>query len=400
MNLTGGYPYWLIKDGLLFDYPKLEADVETEVLILGGGISGALSAYFLAEEGVDCVLIDSRTVGLGSTCASTALLQYELDMPLHALAERVGETVANRVYELSSDAIDVLVKIMSRLKFKEYERTGSLYFAAKEKDVKELMKECAAREKCKFEVEWVSQESIEQRFGFSAPGGILSAQGATVNVYALTYALLEHAKKKGLRVFDRTALQEIRYAGKGIEAETNTGKIVHAKWMVNATGYEAVNFIGRGIATLHSTYAVASEHFPPRQKMRESFPIIWNTADPYLYLRLTSDRRMIVGGRDESFKNARLRDRLIEKKTRLLSGDVKKLFPEIDFIPEFSWAGTFAITKDSMPYIGCHPEFPNTFFALGFGGNGITFSVVAAQLLVDFIKGRKNADAQLFSFER
>ncbi len=74
MDLKSGMPFWLIKDGLMFNYPKLENDLEAEVVILGGGISGALSAYYLSKAGIDCVVIDARTIGLGSTYGPYKLL--------------------------------------------------------------------------------------------------------------------------------------------------------------------------------------------------------------------------------------------------------------------------------------------------------------------------------------
>jgi glycine/D-amino acid oxidase-like deaminating enzyme len=94
MKLSSGYPYGLIKNGLPFSYPKLEKDISTDVLILGGGISGALTAHYLIQAGVDCTLIDARSIGLGSTCASTSLLQYEIDEPLHKLIPMIGEKAA------------------------------------------------------------------------------------------------------------------------------------------------------------------------------------------------------------------------------------------------------------------------------------------------------------------
>ena len=90
MQLTGGYPFWLINDGLLYSYPKLLKNVEVNTIIIGGGISGALTAYYLTNAGIDCMLVDGRTIGLGSTCASTSLLQYELDTPLDALKGKIG----------------------------------------------------------------------------------------------------------------------------------------------------------------------------------------------------------------------------------------------------------------------------------------------------------------------
>ena len=128
--------------------------------------------------------------------------------------------------------------------------------------------------------------------------------------------------------------------------------------------------------------------------------MLWNTADPYLYMRVTKDNRIMVGGRDEDFYSPAKRDRLIKKKTAQLKKDYMKLFPAIDFKPEFSWAGTFGSTKDSLPYIGTYSKTPHTYYALGFGGNGITFSLIAAQLITDMIKGKKNKDASLYAFDR
>ena len=127
--------------------------------------------------------------------------------------------------------------------------------------------------------------------------------------------------------------------------------------------------------------------------------LCWNTADPYLYLR-TNDRRIIIGGRDEEFYNPNQRDALLPKKTKQLIVDFKKLFPDVDFKYEFAWTGTFGATKDGLPYIGKYKPLPNSFFALGFGGNGITFSLIAAKIITDIILGKQNKDAAIFSFSR
>src|SRR5690349_16746937 len=115
MELVAGYPFWLIKNGLQYSYPKLLENKECDVVIMGGGISGALTAFHLIQSGFECILADSRTIGLGSTCASTSLLQYELDLPLHKLKKTIGEYKAIRSYQLCSEAIDKLINIMSEI---------------------------------------------------------------------------------------------------------------------------------------------------------------------------------------------------------------------------------------------------------------------------------------------
>ncbi len=105
MDLKSGMPFWLIKDGLMFNYPKLDKDIEVDVVILGGGISGALSAYYLSKAGIECAVIDARSIGQGSTCASTALLQYEIDVPLCELQHKINYKNAVRSYELCAQSI-------------------------------------------------------------------------------------------------------------------------------------------------------------------------------------------------------------------------------------------------------------------------------------------------------
>jgi glycine/D-amino acid oxidase-like deaminating enzyme len=88
MNLHTPYPYWLLKNGLLFEYPPLSHSLKVDFLVMGGGITGALTAWYLAKAGVSVAVVDRRHIGMGSTCASTALLQYEIDVPMHQLAKR------------------------------------------------------------------------------------------------------------------------------------------------------------------------------------------------------------------------------------------------------------------------------------------------------------------------
>jgi monoamine oxidase len=98
LDLKSGYPFWLVKNGLMRAYPALDQKLQCEVIVLGGGITGALIAYHLVEAGVDTVVLDKRDVGWGSTSASTALLQYEIDTPLSELTQLVGESHAARAY--------------------------------------------------------------------------------------------------------------------------------------------------------------------------------------------------------------------------------------------------------------------------------------------------------------
>jgi glycine/D-amino acid oxidase-like deaminating enzyme len=400
MDLTTGYPYFLINGGLPAVYPKLDHSVKTDIVIIGGGISGALTAYYLIEAGFQCILVDARSIGLGSTCASTSLLQYELDTSLSALSEQIGFQSASRAYQMCAEAIDKIEDISKKIKFGLFEKQKSLLYAAYKKDTPFLKTEFQIRKKAGFKVDFLDEAELQKHFGFSAPAGILSAKGASTDAYMFTHALLAESIEKGLSVYDRTEITHTAHKANGVTLTTRNGHLITAGKIINATGYEITEFIEKKIVKLNSTFVIASEQIQSPVPAWKEKVLLWNTANPYLYIRLSKDNRIIVGGRDEAFYNPAKRDRLIKRKSAQLKKDFCKLFPNLEMIPEFSWAGTFGTTKDSLPYIGTYSKTPHTYYALGFGGNGITFSVIAAEIIRDLLKGKKNEDAMLYSFDR
>jgi glycine/D-amino acid oxidase-like deaminating enzyme len=369
-------------------------------LIIGGGISGALTAYYLTQAGIECIVVDARTVGLGSTSASTCLLQYELDTPLHQLMDKIGEEKAIRCYQACGDAVDKLSVLAKEVHHTEYETVNSLYFSTRRLQRSFIGKEFAARKKAGFEVELLGKDDIRHQYGLKAEWAILSKKGGATDAYLLTHQIFQWAQQKGLRVFNRTKAATIDYGKKQVLVTTADGFTIQARYIVNATGFEVGSFIKKGIVNFDCTYAIISEQQEEKEALWKDRVMMWNTEDPYLYMRLTKDNRIIVGGRDEPFSNAVTREMYLQKKASHLKKDFEKLQPAISFKTEFAWSGTFGKTKDSLPYIGMYAPAPRTFYALGFGGNGITFSLVAAEIIRDQLQGKPHKDAALFSFDR
>lgn len=399
MDLRSGLPLWLVKDGLPCAYPRLNKNLKTDVLILGGGITGAIMAHYLVKNNISCIVADARTIGLGSTCASTSLLQYQIDVPLSKLAQKVGKAAAIRAYQLCAEAVDTLEEMASELQFSLVERKKTLYYASNAKDKMLVDEEYDLHRAAGFDVEYWDERTISHHMGFSAPAAIYSNHSAQVDAYMFTHALLQQSMRKGLQVFDRTNIVKFTHSRNHSRVYSEQGFSIEANKVIYATGYEAVRFVPKKVVDLHSTYAFASEHQEQQDQWFENC-LIWETKEPYLYMRTTSDKRIVVGGRDEKFYNPSRRDRQVKAKTKSLAKDFGKLFPQIEMTPEFSWTGTFGSTRDGLPFIGECPGVANGLFALGFGGNGITFSTIAAQLITDALKGRKNRDSNLFSFNR
>lgn len=400
MNLRSPYPYWLLRHGIINSYPSLDADLKTEIVIMGAGISGALVANQLCLAGYKVTIVDRRHAGMGSTAASTSLLQYEIDKPLHKLIDLVGEKNAVRSYLLCRKAILDIKKICSQLKETGlFSSKPSFQFASFKNDNADLRKEYLLRKKAGFSLQWLEKEDIHKKFGFIKSAGILSKDGAEADAYQITHSLLKKWMGKGLQVYDNTEIVAIRHQKQGVELITATKKKIRAKKLVIACGYESQQYIPKKVQTLQATYAICSEPFVQKDFWYKN-ALIWETDTPYMYFRTTSDKRIIMGGKDVPFSSAQQRDRLITEKTKSLEQSFERLFPAISFKTDFEWAGTFASTKDGLPYIGSIPQRPHTYFALGFGGNGITFSSIAADIIRDLLSGKKNKDAEIFSFDR
>lgn len=400
MDLQSGYPYSFIRYGLPHNYPRLDRDINTDVLIIGGGISGALAAWYLCEAGIPTIVVDARTIGMGSTCASTSLLQYEIDVPLSELAEKIGEKNAATAYTLCYESISILEKICKQIKAPWFDKKESLFMASYKKDVALINREFAARKALGFAVDYWDAATVKANMGFDAPAAIYSGVAGQTDAYMLTHALHQYNIGKGIAVFDKTAVVDIAHQRNAVIATTSEGYNVKAKYLVVATGYEASQYIKEPLIKLHSTYATVSEAVYGDDCCWYHDCLIWETKDPYLYMRSTKDKRILVGGRDEDYYNPSRRDKLIHSKAKQLKHDFEKRFPHMRFDPEFEWTGTFITTTDGLPFIGQYPAMPRTFFALGFGGNGITFSQIAAAIITDMIKGKKNAALPMFAFGR
>jgi glycine/D-amino acid oxidase-like deaminating enzyme len=400
MDLFSGCPFWPVRNGLLATYPPLEQSTRCDVAIIGGGITGACIAHELAAAGQSVVVLDRRDIGTGSTAGSTSLLQYELDTPLVELAERMGEKAAARSYCVCAEAIERIGALADlRPGHCGFRRRESFYGAPTIREARALRIEYELRRRHGFAVQYWDRARIAAASTLPYQAAIVSRPAAEIDAHCFTHELLQAAARRGVRIHDRTSVRRYGATRTGVVLHTDRGAEVRARRLVIAAGYEASSFLRLRRISLHSTYALISEPLP-------AFPgwpgrrLIWETARPYFYMRTTADNRVIMGGADEPFTDPERRARLLPAKTRLLRRRFQRCFPQSRLEVAYAWAGTFAQTEDGLPFIGAHPSFPRAYFALGYGGNGITFSMVAAGLIRDFCSGRTNADAALFRFGR
>jgi len=400
MRLRTYESFWLIKNGLLYSYPLLEKNINTSIAVIGGGITGALISDALVQAGYKVVLLDKRDIGQGSTSATTSMLQYEVDTPLTELSGMIGEKEAAYCYSQGRTSIRELEKLVKKYRIHcDFQKKRSLYFAHNKKAALRLQKEFDIRDKYALGVQWLTPAQVRSAYGIICEGAILSDTAASVDAYRLAHELIQHNIKKGMEVYDQTEIVKMNFRGRRPQLTTAEGCVVRCDRVIFCTGFESTLMLKEKVADLFFTYASISE---PGAKVKKELPgtLVWNTADPYLYMRTTGDGRIIVGGEDTDTHVEEDQQKKKEKAAVRLQKKLEQTIPGIHFIEDFSWSGTFGSTKDGLPYIGASPEYKNAIFVLGFGGNGITFSVQGRKIVTDLLEGRENKLAYYYRFGR
>ncbi len=400
MRLRTFESFWLLKNGLLHSYPSLDTDINCEVVVIGAGITGALTSHALVEAGYKVVLLDKGDVAQGSSSATTSMLQYEIDVPMYKLAEMIGENGASICYKAGIDAIKNIQSLIEKYKIDcGLEEKKSLYIAHNNKAAKGLYLEFEMRNKHHLDVQWLSATDVMRDYNIRCYGAILSEVAASVDAYKLAHELIKMNTKRGLQVFDQTCLEKFELDKKIPTITTTNGNNITCGKIIFCSGYETTGMLKENIARLFYTYASVSEQNIQLPKKLHDI-LVWDTNDPYLYMRTTDDGRLLIGGEDSSNNISLFKQKVKERKAEKLRKKLKKILPQVNFVDDFNWGGTFGSTKDGLPYIGESPEYKNALFVLGFGGNGITFSIQAMDIIIDLMKGRQNSLADYYRFGR
>lgn len=397
LDLRTGKTVWNAYRAPLVPEEKLTGDLRTAVLVVGMGISGAMAADLLTEAGHEVVMIDRRGPTLGSTPATTALVQFEVDVPLTKLRHSIGIDKATRAWRRSRLAVANLRGRIGELQIPcRMADRQTLYLAGNVLTGSALREEAEMRAAAGLSARYLTASELGSRFDIGRDGAILSDGNLALDPVKLTRGLLSHARNRGARLFAPEEATGIRYRRDGVEVTTRSGHVIEAGHVVLATGYELMDAADNGRHSIISTWAIATRP-QDRKNLWPGEPLIWEASDPYLYLRTTHDGRVICGGEDEDFEDEAARDALISDKTKRITEKLAKLLPRIDPTPEFAWAGSFGTTPTGLPLIGAIPNRPRVFALMGYGGNGITFSRIAAEFIRTALAGHQDADADLFS---
>jgi glycine/D-amino acid oxidase-like deaminating enzyme len=398
-------PLWLDQAPRARVFPRLTTTLRVDVAVVGGGMTGVLVAWMFARSGLRVGLLERARIGRGSTAASTALLMQEPDRDFAELSDKYGRPRARRIWKLSRHSTRHLIQTLQELKIScALARRQSIYYAAPGEPAGMLRREFLRRKSAGLGGAWLGPDALRRATGIKGAGAIRTTGDAQADPYRACLGLARAAQREGAHLFERSGATRIDAGARGVTITTSRGRM-HADQVVMATGYLtpffkplAANF------SLKNTYVVATHPIATRERRTiglQNDVMMWDTSRPYHYARWTRDHRLLFGGGDQPYVTGSRRARAFRVGIQSLREHLERLWPSVARIDtDYAWEGVFATTPDGLPYIGPHPRYPRHLFALGYGGNGMTFGFLAARLLLKWYRGERSSDCKLFAFDR
>ncbi|MBE6053962.1 MAG: FAD-binding oxidoreductase [Clostridium sartagoforme] len=380
-------------------YEYLTEDINTEVIIVGGGVTGAILGYYFTKNNIDAVILEKARIAHGSTSITTSLLQYELDS--NAMDLKTYTSIDNIIksYKLGLKALDEIEEFIKEYGNScDFKRVDSFLYTSKKLEIKEMEEEYNIRKAGGLDVEFIDKDN--NPFLLDVKAGVLSKNGgAQFDPFRYTHALLDVSCKKGLKVYENTEVVKLEYNEDGVIAETVYGHKVKGKIIIVATGYNTKLFTKRNFGVKTTAFNIATK---PINNIEDIYKntVIRDNENPYNYFRTTGDNRLIIGGEDINFLPDIFNEELCIKSYEKLEQRLKNLFPKLDIEIEYRYCGAFASTPDNLGFLGKDPNNKKLWYCLGYGANGILFAILGGMMLSKLYLGEGNKDLELFKVDR
>lgn len=210
MQITNGNLYWIDKTKIINTYNYLTSNESCDVLIIGGGIAGAITAYFLAKEGFNIIIVEKNILGYGNTSACSALIDYQLDNDLHRLEKNIGKTSGEKLYKLSLDALKKLQRIDSEFESDTgFKMLDTIYFTNKFIHKPLINKEYITRKNAGFDISLLDKHDIVNL----SNGIITKRSSAIINPYLFTQELFGYLSNfSNVRIYENTKIEDLEFS--------------------------------------------------------------------------------------------------------------------------------------------------------------------------------------------
>jgi glycine/D-amino acid oxidase-like deaminating enzyme len=385
-------------------YSRFRGQLETDVVIVGGGLTGCVAAASFASAGVNVVVLEADRIGVGATAGSPGLLREDFDASFQSTASAHGLRAARLMWQSMRRASLDFAASIRRLGIRcDLVAQDLLRVAPRDADaVKQLRREYDARRQAGFDHSWLTAAALSREAAIEG-GGAIRTRGFAIDPFRASVGFASAAAAKGAAIFEHSEVRRIRANRKRVEIETARGAI-RARAVLVATSAPLTDLRAlRRHLTPRQSFAVATESLPAavRRELGRRAAALRDSAAPPHFLRWLKDDRVLFAGADQPPAPARAREKLLVQRTGQLMYELSTIYPAISgAMPEWSWDFTHDDTVDGLPYVGLHRNFPRHLFALGHGRHGAGVAWLAARVLLRRYQGNPDKADDFLGFAR
>lgn len=373
---------------------QLTSDIDVDICVIGGGLTGISSAINLSKKGYSVILCEARKIGWGASGRNGGQLGIGMRKDQFTIEKKLGLKHAKELWSLGLEAVEDVKNLIKENEIDCHLVNGVMSTACFEKDIDEY----------KFEIEhmaknydfegykFFNKEKIREEINSKMYlAGLLNSGSYHLNPLKLTLGLAKVAQKNNVKIFENTPIEKIREEGDRVQVMSKKGLIRANQVVVACNGYlDSILGSKKNKFMPINNYVVATEPLGEkraRQIIKNNYAVC-DTRFIIDYYRFSEDWRMIFGGGETFTSN------FVKNATSFVSKRMIKVFPQLQNVKiDYSWGGTLAITVNRLPHFGTLMN-NKVSYAFGYSGHGLALSVLAGKLIGENIHG----DHERFKF--
>lgn len=395
MEYVKGKPYFADSENKIKQYPYLNENQNCDILVIGGGIDGAILNYYLSQK-YDVMLVDKGRFAKTCTSCATALCEYQLDDYAEDLKTYLTENEIALIYKKGLESIKKFSEFIKKYgNHCMFTQSPSFIYSDNKKGGKKIEIEYNFRKKYNFDCELF--EETNNPFPFKITKGLFCKDGGcSFNPYLMAKQLIENSSNQN-KIYENTDVSSINRRDDYYMVETNYGDKIRCNKIVLATGFNWEIIEKTDLCDRFVTYTIVTKPIPI---IFYKNAMIEDDNEPYHYFRILPDNRIIFGGEDVKW-NDKIEEDKSEKKYAKLENDLKELLPDYsDKIEiEYKFCGCFGSTNNNLGIIS-ETEKKNIFYFFSCGANGIINANFGVELLIDIMNDKENPLKDMFSIYR
>jgi glycine/D-amino acid oxidase-like deaminating enzyme len=385
-------------------FPRQRGSLQTDVVIVGGGLCGCMTAYAFAAAGVRVAVVEAGQIGRGSSGFSSGWISDDPGVSFQDVESALGLRAARHGWQAWRRAALDFIALVKRLDLKcRFEQRGALLVAITPEQAVRLKKEQKVRRDAGLDAPMVNARAIAGEAAVSAVSAIKTRDGATVDPFRAALGLAQAATDRDARFFERSPARRIKFARKWVDVKTPGGTI-RADRVVVATGTPTPLF--KTLARhfwYRSSFLALTERVPAkiRHQLGRRGAVVRDSAAPPHVIRWVNDEQLLISGADGNTAPPRLHGRTLVQRTGQLMYELSTIYPDISGLqPEYGWDAGYGRTADGLPYLGPHRNYPRHLFAFGDASHSVTGAYLASRVLLRHFLDQVEAADDVFGFHR